>query len=63
MSGGPWDSRRPAAPPCSAAPLKLPRVLVFAEALPGGLEPGPDDSRSYAEWLGQLPGTDSDADT
>ena len=43
--------------------LEAAAALVFAEALPGGLEPGPDDSRSYAEWLGQLPGTDSDADT
>jgi hypothetical protein len=28
-------------------------ALVFAEAMPGGLEPGTDDSRSYAEWLSQ----------
>ena len=26
-------------------------ALVFAQALPGGVEPGPDESRSYAEWL------------
>jgi hypothetical protein len=26
-------------------------ALVFAQALPGGLEPGRDESRSYAEWL------------
>ena len=26
-------------------------ALVFAEALPGGAELGPDDCRSYAEWL------------
>ena len=25
---------------------------MFAQALPGGLEPGPNESRSYAEWLG-----------
>ena len=25
--------------------------LVFAQALPGGVEPGPDESTSYAEWL------------
>ena len=30
-------------------------ALVFAEAMPGGLEPGTDDSRSYAEWLSQWP--------
>jgi hypothetical protein len=28
--------------------------LVFARALPGGVEPGPDHSRSYAQWCGQL---------
>jgi len=27
------------------------------------MKPGPQDSRSYAEWLGQRPGTDSYADT
>jgi hypothetical protein len=26
-------------------------ALVFAQALPGGIEPGTDESRSYAEWL------------
>jgi hypothetical protein len=30
--------------------------LVFAQDLPGGVELGPDSSRSYAEWLGQRPG-------
>ena len=30
-------------------------ATVFSEALPGGMEPGPDQSRSYAEWLGQMP--------
>jgi hypothetical protein len=28
-------------------------ALVFAQALPGGVEPGLDESRSYARWLGQ----------
>jgi hypothetical protein len=28
-------------------------ALVFAQALPGGVEPGTDDSRSYAQWLRQ----------
>ena len=37
-------------------------ALVFAEALPGGVEPGPDESRSYAEWLGWRPGAGSDDD-
>ena len=31
--------------------LKGAAALVFAEALPGGAELGPDDCRSYAEWL------------
>lgn len=31
--------------------LEATAALVFAEALPGGLEIGLDDSRSYAEWL------------
>jgi hypothetical protein len=42
--------------------LEATAALVFAQALPGGVEPGPDESRSYAEWLGQRPGADSDAD-
>ncbi len=36
-------------------------AFVFTQALPGSAEPGPDESRSYAEWLGQRPGVDSDA--
>jgi hypothetical protein len=28
--------------------------LVFAQALPGGTQPGPGECRSYAEWLGQI---------
>ena len=35
-------------------------ALVFAQALPG-VEPGLDESRSYAQWLGQRPGADNDA--
>jgi hypothetical protein len=31
--------------------LQATAALVFAQALPGGVEPGPDSSRSYAEWL------------
>ncbi len=42
--------------------LEAAAALVFALALPGGMEPGPDDSRSYAEWLYQRPGAESDAD-
>ena len=40
--------------------LQATAALVFAQALPGGVEPGPDESRSYAEWLGQQPGPKSD---
>jgi hypothetical protein len=36
-------------------------TLVFGQALPGGVEPGPDESRSYAEWLSQRPGGENDA--
>jgi hypothetical protein len=36
--------------------LQATAALVFAQALPGGVEPGPDDSKSYAEWLSQRPG-------
>ena len=36
-------------------------ALVFAEALPGGVEPGPDESGSYAQWLGQRPGAETGA--
>ena len=42
--------------------LEATAALVFAHPLPGGVEPGPDDSSSYAEWLCQRPGADSDAD-
>ncbi len=40
--------------------LETTAALVFAQALPGGVDPGPDESRSYAQWLGQRPGTDRD---
>jgi hypothetical protein len=40
--------------------LQATAALVFAQALAGDVEPGPDDSRSYAEWLGQRPGADGD---
>ena len=40
--------------------LEATAALVFAHPLPGGVEPGPDQSRSYAEWLGQRPGAASD---
>jgi hypothetical protein len=36
------------------ADLEASAALVFAQALPGGVEVGVDHSRSYAEWLWQL---------
>jgi hypothetical protein len=36
--------------------LEATAALVFACAVPGGVEPGPDECRSYAQWLGQRPG-------
>jgi hypothetical protein len=36
--------------------LQAAAALVFAQALPGGAQPGPDKSRSCARWLGQRPG-------
>jgi hypothetical protein len=42
--------------------LQATAALVFGQALPGGMVPGPADSRSYAQWLGQRPGAGSDAD-
>ena len=41
--------------------LQATATLVFALALPGGAQPGPDESSSYAQWLSQQPGTGSDA--
>ena len=41
--------------------LQATAALVFAHAMPG-MEPAPDQSRSYAQWLGQRPGAESDAD-
>ena len=32
-------------------------ALVFAQALPGGVQPGRDESRSYAQWLGRRAGS------
>jgi hypothetical protein len=38
--------------------LQATAALVFAEALPGGVQPGTDESRSFAEWLCGQPGAD-----
>jgi len=42
--------------------LQATAALVFAQALPGSVEPGPDESRSYMEWLRQRPGAERYAD-
>jgi hypothetical protein len=36
-------------------------ALVFAQALPGGVGPGPDESRSYAQWLSLRPAAEGKA--
>ncbi len=36
--------------------LQATAALVFAHAMPGEVQPGPDESRSYAQWLYQWPG-------
>ena len=41
--------------------LQAAAAHVFAQALPGGVEPGPDHCRSYLQWLGQRPGAGNDA--
>jgi len=41
--------------------LQAAAALVFAQPLPGSVEPGPDKCRSYAEWLDQ-PGAERYAD-
>jgi hypothetical protein len=40
--------------------LQATAAHVFAQALPGGVQPSPDHSRSYPQWLGQRPGADND---
>jgi hypothetical protein len=40
--------------------LQATAALVFAHPLPGSVQPGPDQSRSYAQWLGQRPGAGND---
>jgi hypothetical protein len=43
--------------------LQATAALVFAQALPGGVKPGPDESSSYAKWLSRRECAESDADT
>ena len=42
--------------------LQATAALLFDQALPGGAQPGLDQSRSYAQWLCRRPGAESDAD-
>ena len=42
--------------------LQATAALVFACALPGDVKPGPDESRSYWEWLGRRSGAERYAD-
>jgi hypothetical protein len=37
--------------------LQAAAALVFAQPMPGRVKPGPDESRSYREWLYQLDAT------
>jgi hypothetical protein len=41
--------------------LEATAAVVFAQALPGDIELGPEESRSYTEWLGLRPGARGDA--
>ena len=41
--------------------LEATSALVFAQPLPGGMELSLDESRSYGEWLRQLPGAGDDS--
>ena len=42
--------------------LQATAARVFAQAMPGSAEPGPDASRSYMDWLRQRPGTERHVD-
>src|SRR6266566_3908626 len=39
--------------------LQAAATLAFAQALPSGVQPGPDESSSYAQWLSLRPGAGS----
>jgi hypothetical protein len=52
---GPEDALRSA--------LQATAALVFAQAVPGSVKPGPDESMSYMEWLCPRPGAEPYADT
>jgi hypothetical protein len=42
--------------------LEATAALIFAQPLPSGVAPGPNESRSYAQWLGQQLRARSDAE-
>jgi hypothetical protein len=42
--------------------LQATATLVFAQALPGGAQPSPDESSSYGQWLSLRPDAGRDAD-
>ena len=50
------------APHLLRSELQATAALVFAQALPGGAQPGTDESRSFAEWLCRQPGAGRVAD-
>ena len=43
--------------------LQATAALVFSHALPGRPAPGPDESRSYAEWLYRPSDAENNADS
>jgi hypothetical protein len=53
----PWQPGPLAAGPADLlrSELRAAAAFVFAQALPGGADPGPDQSGSYAEWLASGP--------
>ena len=59
-----WSRGFEATGPADLLPsaLEATAALVFAQALPGGVELGSDESTSYAEWLARDPGAESHAD-
>jgi len=42
--------------------LEATAALVFAQAMPGRVQPGSDECRSYIEWLRQRPGAECSVD-
>jgi hypothetical protein len=54
-----FEATGPASLLCSE--LEAAAAVVFANALPGNVKLGPDNSRSYAQWLGERPTTGNGA--